>query len=399
MEDRKWPAQVVPRRFDAALPNFYFLVSLFLSAAVLVLAACGSPTAPTPPSRRIPESVRDLTARQIGEEVRLSLTLPRWTTDGKPVGKNLRILLYRQFANEPPPSTASAPQVSAVEPGSMDRGQGLFRDARPVAEWEGAELERLVAGQRLEYADRISLEDLKAHAGEWAVYGVLASNRKGRSAGFSNLISLRIYPAPAPPQSVTARNVETGVELSWIPPMQTTSGTAIPSLGRFLIYRSTADGKEEWASVAEAANPPWIDTSIEYGKTYRYAMRALAQYGANTVAGDMSLAVSITPQDVFPPRTPEGLVAVPIPAAFGGPAIELSWQPNADTDLAGYNVYRSQQSGAGYRKLNVEPILGPAFSDRTAEVGKTYFYVVAAVDKAGNESKPSAEVSAVIPTE
>jgi fibronectin type 3 domain-containing protein len=181
--------------------------------------------------------------------------------------------------------------------------------------------------------------------------------------------------------------------------MQTTSGTVIPSLGRFLIYRSIANGKEEWASVAEAANPPWIDTSIEYGKTYRYAMRAVAQYGADTVASDMSLAVSIAPQDVFPPRTPEGLVAVPIPAAFGGLAMELSWQPNADTDLAGYNVYRSEQSGSGYRKLNVELNLGPAFSDRTAEVGKTYFYIVAAVDKAGNESKPSAEVSAIIPIE
>ncbi len=279
----------------------------------------------------------------------------------------------------------------------------VFGDAKPVVEWAGEDLDKLAVGRIAQYSDRIAVEDLKAHAGEWAVYGVLARNRKGRSAGFSNLIALRVYPAPAPPENFLVRNVEAGVELSWTPPSQTTSGTAIVSPGPFHIYRSTPGEKEEWKLLAEAANSPWTDTATEYGKTYRYAIRAVGQYGPDSVESDASAAVSITPQDVFPPKAPEGLVGVPILAALGGPAIELSWQPNTEADLAGYNIYRSElpepRDGPGYQKQNAKLILGPAYRDDTAEVGKTYFYTVTAVDKMGNESERAAEAAASVPAE
>ncbi len=336
----------------------------------------------------------------------LSFTLPQRTTDGKPVGKNLQIFLYRQFRKEelPPPKAEETPQA-----GGEELAQELFGEAKPIMEWSGEELDRLATGHAMQYQDRISVEDLKAHSGEWAVYGVLARNRKGQSAGFSNLIAVRVYPAPAPPANVIARNVEAGVELSWSTPSQTTSGTPITSLGPFHIYRSqpAATGKpgekEEWQLVGEPASSPWTDTRVEYGQLYRYEVRAVAQYGADTLESDASAVISITPQDVFPPKSPEGLIAVPVLAAYGGPAIELSWQPNAESDLAGYNIYRGElpklRDGAGYRKLNATLILGPAYRDDTVEVGKNYFYRVTAVDRAGNESNPSAEISASVPAE
>ncbi len=374
---------------------------------LLALASCGSPTAPTPPSRHISLPAADLSAGQIGEEVVLSFTLPQRTTDGKPVGKNLQILLYRQFRKEElPPATAEQASGLAGE----ELGQKLFGEAKSVVEWTGEELDRLAVGRVMQYSDRIPVEDLKAHSGEWAVYGVLARNRKGRSAGFSNVIAVRVYPAPAPPVNVIARTVEAGVELSWSPPSQTTSGTPIASLGPFHIYRSKPGEKEEWELVADAANSPWIDTGVEYGKTYRYAVRAVAQYGSDAVESDASPEASITPRDVFPPKAPEGLVGVPILAAYGGPAIELSWEPNTESDLAGYNIYRSEESkpsprgigardGAGYQKQNATLVLGSAYRDDTVEVGKTYVYAVTAVDNAGNESKPSAGTSASVPGE
>lgn len=405
------PLLPVNQNANIFVPIFEFRISNFvltgLISCLLALVACGSPTAPTPPSRHIPEAAGDLSARQMGEAVVLSFTLPRRTTDGKAVGRNLQILLYRQFRKEelppPPAMLAQARRGGAAEAAGEDLGQRLFGDAKPIVEWAGGDLERLAAGQMAQYSDRIAVADLKAHSGEWAVYGVLARNKKGRSAGFSNLIALRIYPAPAPPGNFLARNVEAGVELSWTPPSETTSGTAIASAGPFPIYRSTPGEKEEWELLAEAANSPWTDTATEYGKTYRYTIRAVARYGPDLVESDASARLTITPQDIFPPKAPEGLVGVPILAAFGGPAIELSWQPNTEADLAGYNIYRSEppkpRDGGGYQRRNAKLIPGPAYRDDTVEAGKTYSYAVAAVDRAGNESEPSAEATASVPAE
>jgi len=44
--------------------------------------------------------------------------------------------------------------------------------------------------------------------------------------------------------------------------------------------------------------------------------------------------------DGTPPATPSGLTA-----AAGAGQVALDWADNAETDLAGYNVYRSTTSG------------------------------------------------------
>ena len=54
-------------------------------AAVLCLAACGTPGAPRPPSLRLPETVRDLTASRQGSTVTLKWTEPQRTTDGETI--------------------------------------------------------------------------------------------------------------------------------------------------------------------------------------------------------------------------------------------------------------------------------------------------------------------------
>jgi fibronectin type 3 domain-containing protein len=97
-------------------------------------------------------------------------------------------------------------------------------------------------------------------------------------------------------------------------------------------------------------------------------------------------------RDSFPPKTPTGLAA--IPSADG---IDLSWEPNAEPDLAGYIVYRRQVSSTGEAtgtpiRLTSAPTPAPAFSDRTAQPGLTYSYRITAIDTAGNESPAGNEV-------
>jgi len=75
----------------------------------------------------------------------------------------------------------------------------------------------------------------------------------------------------------------------------------------------------------------------------------------------------------------------------------LSWNPSTSV-VVGYRVYRSTQSGAFYTLLTSTPVSGTSFEDLAIEKGKTYYYVVTAVDAQSNESGFSNEVFATIPS-
>lgn len=90
--------------------------------------------------------------------------------------------------------------------------------------------------------------------------------------------------------------------------------------------------------------------------------------------------------DLLPPDAPTGLTVVE-----GSGQLDLAW--NAAADAVGYNVYRSPLSGGGWVKVNGDPLGGLAFTDTTVENTRLYYYVVTALDAAGNESAYSNEAS------
>jgi hypothetical protein len=80
------------------------------------------------------------------------------------------------------------------------------------------------------------------------------------------------------------------------------------------------------------------------------------------------------------------------------PSIELDWDDvtqdvdgNAET-IDHYNVYRSGSSGGPYQ-LHLQP-QASSTTDPNVQDGETWYYVVSAVDDAGNEGAQSAEASA-----
>ena len=77
--------------------------------------------------------------------------------------------------------------------------------------------------------------------------------------------------------------------------------------------------------------------------------------------------------------------------------VALAWDPNTELNLAGYNVYRSEQSGVYGSPINLQPIVVSSYEDITALQGKTFFYVVTALNVDGVESGRSNEVIAVVP--
>jgi hypothetical protein len=63
-------------------------------------------------------------------------------------------------------------------------------------------------------------------------------------------------------------------------------------------------------------------------------------------------------------------------AHSGTGGIQLEWQPTANANVTGCNIYRSATSGSGYVKINQEPVPGPVYTDVTAAPGTPYYYVV-----------------------
>jgi fibronectin type 3 domain-containing protein len=85
---------------------------------------------------------------------------------------------------------------------------------------------------------------------------------------------------------------------------------------------------------------------------------------------------------IAPPRPPGGR-----PRRSDG--VEVSWSPSTEPDLATYRLYREAPGGPRERVGEVAPP-ETSLRDATAARGARYNYTVTAIDRAGNESKPSA---------
>jgi fibronectin type 3 domain-containing protein len=97
--------------------------------------------------------------------------------------------------------------------------------------------------------------------------------------------------------------------------------------------------------------------------------------------------VIVAAKDVFPPKTPQAVVATFVPRSAGQPPyVDLVWDISTDTDFAGYKAYRSESAGSPGESLTTELLVTPTFSDTTISPGRQYYYRISAVDRSGNES-------------
>jgi len=99
----------------------------------------------------------------------------------------------------------------------------------------------------------------------------------------------------------------------------------------------------------------------------------------------------VTPRDQTPPEVPQALEA-----AASNRLVSLTWAPNTDADLAGYNVYRSESATGGFTRTNPTLVTKASYEDAQVMNGTTYYYYIRAQDDAlvPNESVPSGTVSA-----
>ena len=350
---------------------------LAMLAAALLLAGCGVPGAPMPPSLDLAQPPGDLKATRKGDKVTLNWTAPAKTTDGALVKNVGEMKICR----------SSQPVFDKCTEPVGDLQTGSFKP-----------------GSEASYIQTLTPEQQSAAA--FATYAVEVLNSRGRSAGLSNQVRVplaRTFPAPQVSGSVTAN----GPELRWRP-MQGCSAPDCVFRVRRRLKEDPATKETVLADIEDrkAESRPDVDYDLkltdqlaEWEKTYVYRVTPITRVqqssGAVEVEGEDSQPVEIFAHDSFPPAVPSGVQAV-----YSGLAeqkfIDLTWAPNTDADLAGYHVYR-REPGAQPAKISRELVTTPAFRDANLQPGRTYYYAVTAVDLRGNESAKSPEASEQVP--
>lgn len=174
---------------------------------------------------------------------------------------------------------------------------------------------------------------------------------------------------PAVPTGLTATAGNQRIMLSW----NATSGATTYNL-----QRGTTSGGP-YATVSSPTATSYTDTGLTNGTTYYYVISAANSYGQSA----NSTQVSATPI-AAPPPVPAGLIAAP-----GNQQVTLSW--NASSGATSYNLQRSSTSGGPYTTISSPT--ATSYTDTSLTNGTTYYYVVAAVNAAG-QSANSNQVSA-----
>lgn len=324
--------------------------------------------APQQPSLKLPQPVTDLTAQRTGNQVVLHWTMPKRATDKVQLVGDQKARICR--------TVESSPCVTAGTQSFAPDSKATFTDVLPA--------------------------DLASGQPRLLTYTVELLNHAGHTAGPSNPAFSAAGTAPIPVAGLRAQAQAEGIVLSWIPqggdeqtirlqrtlvdkPVQK-QNTQTPQLPPQQTLESTGPDKGQ---VLDA------DATLDHTYTYtaQRVQRMTLQGHALEIVGETAAPITINARDTFPPAVPQQLQAVADPE---GRAIDLSWQPDTEPDLAGYIVYRSE-AGAQPQRLTASPQPSPSFRDTKVQPGHAYEYAVSAIDQDGNESQRSAPVQEQLP--
>ena len=335
------------------------------------LLACGVQGPVEPPRVERPERVTDLAASQIGRAVELSFTLPALATDGERLSKPVEIDIFRSVTLE----GQAAPSPAA--------------SSRPWASLMATDLKQYTNGAKIVYVDHLSEQEFTEGIGSKLTFTLQAVTRGFRqrpiTSELSNNCRTSLLDVSLPVRNVAVHPTEKALELTWSQPDTSLGNRPLRSLSGYHIYRSTTGKSEPFKLLGESPSASYADTNFVFDRSYTYRVRAVFREDSVIAESEDSESVEFTPHDVFPPAVPVGLSGL-----YTAQGAELIWTANSEPDLAGYNVYRREQTAPPVR-LNRELLRAPIFRDATATSGKEYFYHVTAVDLAGNESSGSTE--------
>jgi Fibronectin type III domain len=191
--------------------------------------------------------------------------------------------------------------------------------------------------------------------------------------------------SPSPPPSASPSPGASSSPSPSPSPSPTPTPTPPPVTRGFLIYRRTDPSGSFGGPIRSEpiVTNAFEDRTVSIGQRWCYVVATVVSTEP-VVESARSNEACVSVRDIVPPGSPTGV------AALGSPdGVEVSWTPSTDGDLASYRVYREAAGGPRERLGQVAPP-ETSWKDSTAARGTRYTYTVTAVDRAGNESKPSA---------
>ncbi len=176
---------------------------------------------------------------------------------------------------------------------------------------------------------------------------------------------------PPTPSGLSATAGNGQVSLAW---------GAVGGAASYNVKRSTISGGP-YAQLSAVAGTSYVDGSVSNGTKYFYVVAAVNTAGQSGNSAEAS-ATPVAPVQV--PTVPVGLVAT-----AGNAQVSLTW--TATSGATSYHVKRATVSGGPYTQIAAPA--AAAYTDGGLTNGTTYYYVVTALNSAG-ESVNSAQASA-----
>ncbi len=161
------------------------------------------------------------------------------------------------------------------------------------------------------------------------------------------------------------------------------------NLNGYNVYRKT--DSTDFSLIFFTQNDYYFDDSLDYNTKYIYAISSVDIYGRESEKSD---TVSAIPINRYHPDTPRG-VTINARNWVGVKYIYLEWQPDFDTDVRRYNIYRSINSNFTADTSNFIGFSNNvSFSDSlNLQLYTEYFYKIKAVDNGGLKSQESNQVN------
>jgi hypothetical protein len=425
-------------------PTAARLGALLALLLALLGSGCGRKEDPKPPPSKIPARTNDLEVTQQGMDLVLTMSYPTATAGGLALAgiDRVEFLRYTRAApeltartveqppagvpaeEEPAEEAGAPPEPGVTEPEAPEpeapgpttpaaEGEAVEEAVEPGAEppeapaapnpylqiavdpelfTKSAEQFLVLVGEALEQSVvggsivvRVPVEEITTDPP--TAYTFTAQTFAGRlRSPISRFASFAPLPPPEPPRDIRVAPEAQGVRLSWSEP----EGDV--GIEGYRIFRKSPQATQYGSPIAtlEAGETEHLDRNATFGNRYVYAITTLAMRRP-VVESRLGGETEVRFVDEFPPAPPSGLVAL----AEGG-TTRLVWEASAARDIAGYLVFAARDAGEAVQ-LTAEPIARPEYVHTGTVSGATYTYTVAAVDTAGNRSRPSDAVSARVP--
>jgi len=347
-------------------------VPWFLAACLILVlttaVACGRKTPPLVPDSPRPEVIQGIKVMTRDTDAFLSWPIPARNVEGRDI-PSTDIQQFRIYRAEI----------------RRDRKKGRYKLYAEINMADPSPAE--IRNNRIFWSDR----NLKY--GQVYGYQIRAVSVRGGVSAVSDDVRAAPLLSLAVPQGLAAQANDSSIQLSWAPVTTRMDGSNYEGFVGYNLYRGTEKSRSDELPLNKEPlrTNSFKDITVSNDATYYYMIRSVDSPALPWRESPDSEEVSATPRDRTPPARPKGLKVVPgVGRAF------LTWNENKERDLAGYNVYRSTRHGRNYQKLTNKAITLTTFSDETAKQGAVYYYIITAVDKAGNESAGSVEKQTLI---